>query len=66
METWQFSRPWQFMLQASAGKIICTIFCDAESVLLIDVMLHKVTVTGLYYADLLYFTKLCVTIKEKH
>ena len=50
-------------MQASAGKIMCTIFSYAEGVLLIDFISHKVTVTGLYYTDLLQ--KLCVAIKEK-
>jgi len=55
--------PWKFKVQASAGKVMCTIFWDAEGVLLIDFMHHKVTVTGVYYGDLLH--KLCLAIKEK-
>ena len=54
------SSPQKFKL---AGKIMCTIFWDAEGVLPVDFMPHKVTVTGLYYADLLH--KLLVTITEK-
>ena len=42
---------------------MCTIFWDAEGVLLIDFMPHKVTVTGVYYGDLLH--KLRLAIKEK-
>jgi len=42
---------------------MCTIFWDAEGVLLIDFMPHKVTVTGVYYADLLH--KLRLAIREK-
>jgi len=51
-------------VQASAGKVMCTIFWDAEGVLLIDFMPHKMTVTRLFYTDLLQ--KLPVAIKEKH
>jgi len=48
---------------SSAGKIMCTIFWDAEGILLIDFMPQKVTITGVYYADLLH--KLHLAIKEK-
>jgi len=53
----------KFKMQASAGKIMCTIFWDAEGILLIDFMHQKVTITGVYYADLLH--KLRLAIKEK-
>jgi len=55
--------PQKFKVQASAGKIMCTVFWDAKDVLLIDYMPHKVTVTGVYYAHLLH--KLCVAIEQK-
>jgi len=42
---------------------MCTIFWDAEGTLLIDFMPQKVTITGVYYADVLH--KLCLDIKEK-
>jgi len=42
---------------------MCTIFWDAEGILLIDFMSQKVTITGVYYADLLH--KLRLSIKEK-
>ena len=45
--------PRKFKMQASAGKVMCTIFWDAEGVLLIDFMPYKVTVTAVYYGDLL-------------
>jgi len=60
METCHFSEPRK---QASAGKVMCTIFWDAEGVLLIDFMPHKVTVTRVYYGDLLHILRLA--IKEK-
>ena len=47
--------PWKFIkVQSSAGKVMCTIFWDAEGVLLIDFIPHKVTVTGVYSGDLLH------------
>ena len=54
----------KFKVQASAGRIMCTIFWDAEGVLLITFMPHKVTATRFYQTGLLH--KLLVTIKEKH
>ena len=55
--------PRKFKVQASAGKIMCNIFWDAEAILLIDFMPQKVTITGVNYADLLH--KLLLAIKEK-
>ena len=55
--------PRKFKVHASAGKIMCTVFWDAEGILLIDYMPHTVTITGVYYADLLH--KLRDAIKEK-
>jgi len=55
--------PQKFKVQTSAGKIMCTIFWDVEGILLIDFMRQKVTITGVYYADLLH--KLSLVIKEK-
>ena len=40
--------PRQFKVQASADKIVYAVFWDAEGVLLIDYMPHKVTVTWVY------------------
>ena len=42
---------------------MCTIFWDAEGILLIDFMPQKVTIIGVYYTDLLH--KLHLAIKEK-
>jgi histone-lysine N-methyltransferase SETMAR len=42
---------------------MCTVFRDAKGVLLIDYMLHKETITGVYYADLL--RQLRIAVKEK-
>jgi hypothetical protein len=55
--------PRKFKVQPSAGKIMCTVFWDAEGVLLIDYMPHKETITGVYYADLL--RQLRIAVKEK-
>jgi len=58
-----FSSPRKFKVQALAGKITCTVFWDAEDVLLIGYMPHKVAVAGVYYTDLLH--KFRVAIKQK-
>ena len=55
--------PKKFKVQPSAGKIMCTIFYDAEGVIHIDYMPHKVHITGEYYADLL--RRLRESIREK-
>jgi len=55
--------PQKFKVQALAGKIMYTVFWDAEGVLLIGYMLDMVTVTEVYYADLVH--KLLVAIKQK-
>ena len=44
-------------------KIMCTVVLDAEGILLLDYIPHKVAITLVYYVDLL--RKLRVTIKEK-
>jgi len=54
--------PQKFRLQPSTGKIMCTIFWNAEGVLLIDCKPHKVTVTGLF--TLTYFTNCMLHLKR--
>ena len=41
-----FPNPLKFKMQASAGKIMCTVVWGAEDILLIDYMSHKVTIQG--------------------
>jgi histone-lysine N-methyltransferase SETMAR len=55
--------PKKFKVQPSAGKIMCTIFYDAEGEILIDYLPRKVTITGKYYADLVL--RLRQSIREK-
>jgi len=43
---------------------MCTVFWDAEDVLLIGYMPHKMAVTGVYHTDLLH--KFSVAIKQKY
>jgi hypothetical protein len=63
MEACHFSKPLQVQgATPSAGKIMCTVFWDAEGVL-IDYMPHKEMITGVYYADLL--RQLCIIVEEK-
>lgn len=49
--------------QASAGKIMMTVFWDARGPILIDFLPHKETVTGVYYAGLM--TQLRDAVREK-
>ena len=48
---------------ASAGKVMATIFWDAEEILLINYLEHGKTITGKYYAELI--AKLRQAIKSK-
>lgn len=55
--------PKKFKTQPSAGKVLATIFWDAEGILMIDYMPPKTTITGIYYAEVL--RKLKKAIREK-
>jgi histone-lysine N-methyltransferase SETMAR len=59
----QSPTPTKFRTQASAGKVMATIFWDAQGVIHMDYLPHKTTITGQYYADLLL--RLRHSIKEK-
>jgi histone-lysine N-methyltransferase SETMAR len=45
--------PKKFRVQASAGKLMATVFWDAKGVIHIDYVPPKTTITGQYYAELL-------------
>ena len=46
-------RPKKFKTQPSAGKVMATIFWDAQGVIMLDFLAKKSTITGAYYANLL-------------
>ena len=46
-------RPKKFKTQPSAGKVITTVFWDAQGVIMFDFIAKKSTITGAYYANLL-------------
>ena len=46
-------RPKKFKTQPSAGKVMATVFWDAQGVLMLDFLAKKSTITGAYYANLL-------------
>jgi len=50
-------------LVASAGKVMATVFWNAEGIVLIDYLEHGSTITGTYYADLI--GKVRAALKEK-
>lgn len=71
-ETKQQSKQWKHAsspppkkarVQASAGKVMLTVFWDQQGVLLIDFLQKGTTINGAYYASLL--VKLRAAIKEK-
>ena len=46
-------RPKKFKTQPSAGKVMTTVFWDAQDVIMLDFLAKKSTVKGAYYANLL-------------
>ena len=56
-------RPKKFKTQPSAGKVMATVFWDAQGVIMLDFLAKKSTITGAYYANLL--DQLRTAIREK-
>ena len=56
-------RPKKFKTQPSAGKVMATVFWDAQGVIMLDFLAQKSTITGAYYANLL--DQLRTAIREK-
>ena len=56
-------RPKKFKTQPSAGKVTATVFWDAKGVIMLDFLLKRSTITGVYYANLL--DQLRTAIREK-
>ena len=46
-------RPKKFKTQPPAGKVKATVFWDAKSVIMLDLLPKRSTLTGVYYANLL-------------
>ena len=46
-------RPKKFKTKPSAGKVMATVFWDAQGVMMLDFLAKKSTITGAYYANLL-------------
>jgi histone-lysine N-methyltransferase SETMAR len=55
--------PVKFRVQKTAGKVMASVFWDADGILLIDYLAHGATITGSYYAQLV--AKVRIAIKEK-
>ena len=47
------TRPKKFKTQPSAGKVMATVFWDAQGVIMLDFLAKKNTLTGACYANLL-------------
>ena len=56
-------RPKKFKTQPSAGKVMATVFWDANGVIMLDFLPKRSTITGVYYANLL--DQLRSAIREK-
>ena len=56
-------RPKKFKMQPSAGKVMATVFWDAQGVIMLDFLAKKSTITGAYYANLL--DQMRIAISEK-
>ena len=48
-----YPRPKKFKTQPPAGKLMATVFWDAQGVIMLDFLAEKSTITGAYYANLL-------------
>ena len=46
-------RPKKLKTQPSAGKVMASVFCDAQGVIMLTFLAKKSTITGAYYANLL-------------
>ena len=46
-------RPKKFKMQPSAGKVMATVYWDAQGIIIMDFLAKKNTITGAYYANLL-------------
>ena len=46
-------RPKKFKTQSFSGKVMATVFWDAQGVIMLDFLAKKSTITGAYYANLL-------------
>ena len=46
-------RPEMCKTQPSAGKLMATVFWDAKGIIMLDFLLKRSTITGVYYANLL-------------
>ena len=55
--------PKKFKVLPSAGKVLLSVFWDAQGVIMVDYLQRGATITGLYYADLIH--KLRDAIKDK-
>ena len=55
--------PKKFKTQPSAGKVMATVFWDAQGVIMLDFLVKKSTITVAYYANLL--DQLRTVIREK-
>ena len=56
-------RPKKLKTQPSAGKVMATVFWDAQGLIMLDFLAKKSTITGAYYANLL--DQLRTTIRKK-
>ncbi|XP_063362897.1 histone-lysine N-methyltransferase SETMAR-like [Cydia amplana] len=64
--TWKrasFPTPKKFKVASSAGKVMASVFWDAEGVIMIEYLEKGTTITGSYYAD--QIRRLREAIKEK-
>ena len=53
-------RPKKFKTQPFAGKVMATVFWDAKGIIMLDFLLKRSTITGVYYAN-----QLRTAIREK-
>ena len=57
-------RPRKFKKQPSAGKVMVTVFWDANGVIMLDFLPKRRTITGVYYENLLYHLRTAIHEKR--
>ena len=58
-------RPKKFKTQPSVGKVMATVFWDAQGVLMLDFLAKKSTITGAYYGNLLDLLRILIREKRR-
>ena len=54
----------KFKVLPSAGKVLLSVFWDAQGVIMVDYLQRGATIAGLYYADLIHKLRDAIKLKR--